>query len=118
MAYGNNAIYCSDPSKVPKGPHWAIIQGESMYIPGDERSRTNPGHGYPATTKHYVSYKAFLSEEDWNKEVQELAAPKFGSPKPFVAMYVVPATISTKVVVEVKKPDLQQNFGASGGSRC
>jgi hypothetical protein len=29
---------------------YAALVIESVHIPGDERSRTNPGHGYPAHT--------------------------------------------------------------------
>ena len=32
---------------------YAVIVERSVYIPGDERSRTNPGHGYPATTEYF-----------------------------------------------------------------
>lgn len=30
---------------------YIVIEKSSYYVPGDERSRTNPGHGYP---EHYV----------------------------------------------------------------
>lgn len=48
---------------VPAIPHYAVIvyKTRSIYHEGDERSRTNPGHGYPAhteivnTCEHYVS---------------------------------------------------------------
>lgn len=36
--------------QVPSEEHFAILVYEhsSVHVPGDERSRTNPGHGYPA----------------------------------------------------------------------
>lgn len=101
MSYGNNAIHVSEPGKIPKGPHWAILEYESMYIEGDERSRTHPGHGYPGHSVSYVSYRAFTNEDDWKTAVSELANPKFGSPKKFEAMYVVPAQVTTSVKVSV-----------------
>lgn len=113
MSYGNNAIHVSDDSQMPNSPHWAIIQYEQMRIDGDERSRTNPGHGYGAHTVSYVSYQAFLSEEDWKAAVSELATPKYGGPKKFMAMYVVPATVTTTISVNVDtKP---QQYGTSFG---
>jgi hypothetical protein len=113
MTYGNNAIHVSEDSKMPKVPHWAIVGYETQYHEGDERSRTNPGHGYGAHTTQHCTYKAFLKQEDWEAEVKELASPKYGSPKPFMAMYVVPAQITTTVNVNVDiKP---QQYGNSFG---
>lgn len=42
---------------------YAIIYESSVFIPGDERSRTNPGHGYPESTMTYDVIKYFDSEE-------------------------------------------------------
>ena len=95
------SVHVSEQSKMPKEPHWAIIGYESQYIEGDERSRTHPGHGYPGHTMSYVSYRAFIDEAEWLKAIDALANPKYGSPKPFTAMHVVPATISTSTHVKV-----------------
>lgn len=44
-------------SKDPEdGFKYALIEKVSTYIPGDERSRTNPGHGYP---EHYETSTRF-----------------------------------------------------------
>jgi hypothetical protein len=96
--------YVSTHDKMPKNPHWAIITFESMWIEGDERSRTNPGHGYPGHSENYVSYRAFTDEAEWKREVAELAAPKYGSPKPYMAAYVTPAKVATVVNVTVDVP--------------
>lgn len=55
--------YVSSPSDIPKTEHYAIFESRSVYIPGDERSRTNPGHGYPASTEYFINYIAFLDED-------------------------------------------------------
>lgn len=46
------------PDDVPNGHHFAVIifNKGSVFIPGDERSRTAPGHGYPAHTQNYNDY--------------------------------------------------------------
>lgn len=52
------------PSDVPKGPHYvALVFKQHTYtIPGDERSQTHPGHGYPESTttlevvEHWTSW--------------------------------------------------------------
>lgn len=45
-------------------PQWAVLQYRSIYIPGDERSRTNPGHGYPESTERVSDLLVFDSEEE------------------------------------------------------
>ena len=42
---------------------YLLITTRSIFIPGDERSRTNPGHGYPETTE-YVSENHFFDTEE------------------------------------------------------
>lgn len=42
---------------------YLLIQTAKMYIPGDERSRSNPGHGYPDRMMEYPENKFFDSEE-------------------------------------------------------
>jgi hypothetical protein len=49
--------YVKRPSDIPSVEHWAIITGSSILIPGDERSRTNPGHGYPESTNGVALYE-------------------------------------------------------------
>ncbi len=59
--------YITNPKDVPKGAHLAVLQGDSVHIPGDERSRTNPGHGYPASTHSYLNYIVMDSEQELEK---------------------------------------------------
>jgi hypothetical protein len=99
MSFNGKTI--SQEKDLPKDPHWAIITIESMWIEGDERSRTNPGHGYPGHTESYVRYRAFTDEDEWKREIAELTTPKYGSPKPFTAAYVTPAKVTTTVNVKV-----------------
>jgi hypothetical protein len=40
-----------------------VFVTESVYIPQDERSRTNPGHGYPAETRKFQVLKEFDTKE-------------------------------------------------------
>ena len=47
---------------------YAVLVEESVYIEGDERSRTNPGHGYPAHTQNYSTFREFKDQKellDW-----------------------------------------------------
>jgi hypothetical protein len=58
---------------IPDSEFFAILHSRSVYIPGDERSRTNPGHGYPASTEHYWSLEVFPTREEWESEIVRLS---------------------------------------------
>jgi hypothetical protein len=53
-----------DKSNIMSKPHWALITSVSVYHEGDERSRTNPGHGYPAHTTQHDEYTPFATEAE------------------------------------------------------
>lgn len=58
-----------------KVTHIVLVDG-SITIPGDERSRTNPGHGYPEHTKHFVKLEVFDDIEKMSKRLVELKERK------------------------------------------
>jgi len=91
--------WCHSVTDIPKGPHYAILEKRSISIPGDERSRTHPGHGYPASTEEVWDYIVFPTREEWVAEVKKRAGQVFGS-KDYVAISATPATITTTVSVE------------------
>lgn len=92
--------YCHTKDDVPKTKHWAILTFGSIYVPGDERSRTNPGHGYPGGSQATAEYLAFENKAEWEAKVSEMAIGKY-SEKNFVAMAVEPAKIEMKVSVGI-----------------
>jgi hypothetical protein len=55
----------SKPSEIPQTAHYAIIifETRSMLIPGDERSKQAPGHGYPEHTETFLSHKYFYGSQ-------------------------------------------------------
>ena len=85
------------PTQIPDKPHFAIISQGSISVPGDERSRTNPGHGYPASTEYFIRYQAFEDRADWERVVAAMS--KAG--ENFRAISVTPATLTTTVTVAV-----------------
>jgi hypothetical protein len=55
---------------IPTIECWVIIKALTVHHEGDERSRTAPGHGYPAGTDNYVQvYEVFTSEEAFKAEL-------------------------------------------------
>ena len=67
----NERIYVNSSKDIPKTVHFAAIVFDSVWIEGDERSKTNPGHGYPGYSKQTLSYIVFKdldSLTEWIKE--------------------------------------------------
>lgn len=92
--------YCYGVADVPTVPHYAILTNDSVSIPGDERSRTNPGHGYPAYTKSFLAYIAFTNYDEWMEEITRLANLSQGT-HVITAIQVVPAKVEVKTQVDV-----------------
>lgn len=87
-------------NSIPNTPHLAIISTTTIYIPGDERSRTNPGHGYPESTETVITYEVFTDRKKWEEEIQRRVTSPYS--KAFKAVEVKPAEITTTVSVTVK----------------
>lgn len=76
-------------SQVPTTAHWAVIEDNSIYVPGDQRSNESPGHGYPAENVNYVAYHAF----DTEAELIEWVSMRQRYAKDYTVLYVEPKTI-------------------------
>ena len=88
--------YASNYDNIPKKPHWAIITFSSIHIPGDERSRTSPGHGYPAHTESVIKYQTFTDQDEWEKAVTPLEERN----EKYIAGYFTPASIRKVIHIE------------------
>jgi len=88
------------PSDIPSVPHFAIMTFGTIHIPGDERSRTNPGHGYPAHTETKVTYYVCDNEEEWKREIHSRMTRKYGN-KDFVAISAKRPDIQMKTIVDI-----------------
>jgi hypothetical protein len=86
--------------KIPDTEHYAILTTRRVYIPGDERSQTNPGHGYPASTETFINYESFSDRKAWEAKIDFLAKRQ----DTFKALHVVPAEITVTTQVKVKTP--------------
>lgn len=94
--------YITEQDKFPKTEHFAALVFDSIYIPGDERSRTNPGHGYPESRESIVKYITFKDKEEMTKWVTDRENPRFGSPqKNYKVISSKPLSVSVKVDVSV-----------------
>lgn len=57
---------------------YAAIITSSFWVEGDERSKTNPGHGYPGHTETTISIKDFDSKETMLEYVERQENSKYG----------------------------------------
>lgn len=63
--------YAERPSDIPADhAHPAIVVFTSVHIPGDERSRTCPGHGYPAEDRNICQYIVFKDDAEMLKWIE------------------------------------------------
>ena len=56
--------FATSKPDIPESPHYAVVRFSSIHIPGDERSRVQPGHGYPAETRKISEYIVFESRDE------------------------------------------------------
>ena len=91
--------WCHSQDHVPKGKHYAIVIFSSYTVPGDERSRQCPGHGYPEHSEDKAEYIAFTDRAEWEAEVQRMSLATYKDN--FVALVVDRANVTTEIKVKV-----------------
>ena len=72
-----------------------------MKVMSDERSRTNPGHGYPAYTETKEVIKLYPTRQLWEEQIEKLANPSFGTPKKFTAIIYREVEVQKKVIIKI-----------------
>ncbi len=92
--------YCHDKNDIPEAPHFAALITKSVTIPGDERSRSAPGHGYPEHIETSIEYIAFARREEMEEWVKKQEASQFGT-KNYRIIEAFPRRVTTSVSVEV-----------------
>ncbi len=91
--------YVSDKNNIPTIPHFAALVFESITIPGDERSRTNPGHGYPEHTESIVKYITFTGRPEMEKWVNEQETGRWGRKDNYRVVEIKPLSVTVKATV-------------------
>lgn len=82
---------------MPTQPHYAVIFTDSVTIPGDERSRTNPGHGYPEHTVGTISYRSFLNKYELSAYILSLSVSRRAMAR---VIFVQPLSIKTNIQID------------------
>lgn len=97
--YRHKIKYVHGMNDLPEAAHFAVLNFGSITIPGDERSRTNPGHGYPESTESTIEYIAFTDEETLKRWIQFEEQGEFKRPGSYRVIQVKPLTVTKKVEV-------------------
>ena len=96
-----SAYYANSPEKFPDHEHFAVLVFGTKSIPGDERSRTNPGHGYPSGYETTTEYIYFINDQDLKSWVKEQ-----GEKCKFVVLKVKPLQVQKTISIEIKELDI------------
>jgi hypothetical protein len=72
-----------------------ILKPITVTMPGDERSRTNPGHGYPEYTESYWNMSSYDNEQDWKAEIIRMESSKYK--EEYKALMCIAPKIETSV---------------------
>jgi hypothetical protein len=85
-------------SELKVGDNYIILENESTYIDGDERSRTNPGHGYPGYTAHSINMILYYQDKEaWEHDIKGRTTQG----DKFMAVVMRPAEVLTEVKVTI-----------------
>lgn len=98
--------YVHSNKDIPQGEHWAIIENSSVFVSGDERSRTNPGHGYPEHTENFITYQYFLDKAEFEAELKlriEYASKSAFQQSPIGIHVAGVVSHKTEVILEERK---------------
>jgi len=91
------------PDDIPEGENYAIIEFEKINVPGDERSRSAPGHGCGPHTESKTECILYENQGEWEKAIHKKATEKYGDPWVPVILRRVGFEIVTKVQVTVEE---------------
>lgn len=108
MAYDDYKL-CTKKEDIPTEQHYVILKFSSVHIPGDERSRTNPGHGYPAHDQAYTEYYAYTDRDKWETAIREMTTSKYNNHNKWVAFVANPVQIKTEIVVTIDEKENNLN---------
>lgn len=94
--------YCQSIRDIPTVEHFAALVFGSIHIPGDERSRPAPGHGYPERTETRINYIAFDDQQECETWVEQEESTRYGS-RNYQLIVAKPCGVSRKTTVEISK---------------
>ncbi len=82
---------------------YAALVSRSVTIPGDERSRTHPGHGYPESTQTFTDLVEFKTQGDMEEWVKKHTVGPYSPPPSFRLIQYEELSYSSSVSITIKK---------------
>lgn len=79
---------------------YAVFIMTTEHVPGDQRSKDYPGHGYGAHTVERTEVKEFKNKDDFVNWIVEQEARKYGKVS-YRAFKCTPVRVTTKVDVQI-----------------
>jgi len=96
-------IYVDTKTKAPAESHFASLEFSTVFIPGDERSKSHPGHGYPDRHESVVKYIVFKDNEELQNYVERKENPSYGTPdKNYMVVEIKPLKVTKKISVDIE----------------
>lgn len=80
---------------------YGVIIERSIHHEGDERSRTHPGHGYPAYTETVKEFKEFKDEAEFRVWIERQESRNY-SRENYRAIAFKPVEIKKNVSFDIK----------------
>lgn len=80
---------------------YAVIIERSIHHEGDERSRTHPGHGYPAYTETVHDFKEFKNEAEFRAWIEREESSKYRSTR-YRPIAFKPVEIKKNISFDIK----------------
>lgn len=81
-------------------PFYAVTYEVRHTVPGDERSRTHPGHGYPEHTVSTQALQTFDSIDQLKEWVLKEHAKSYGRVK-YTALMCTPLSVGVETIVSI-----------------
>jgi hypothetical protein len=114
MKLTRNHRTIKEADEIPDGKHYAALEFSTVTIPGDERSRTNPGHGYPEEIKVVANYIQFDDEEAMKEWVMDKKVSDRGKEN-YCILEAQKLGVKLSMVVEVERPKDPPPWFKKGG---
>ena len=86
--------------ELPTDSRYMILTERSTYIEGDERSRLNPGHGYPAYTEQSWDVEIFENVDMLIRDIEQREKSSYSRTN-YMVFEVKPVKITKKVSIDV-----------------
>jgi hypothetical protein len=87
--------------KIPDYEHYAIITFDQQIVPGDQRSKESPGHGYPEHTIELMEYEPHRNIDTLKKRIEYLMSGNIE----YNVLKVKPVNVTTKVLIDLENDE-------------